>query len=36
MVLDCALGCRSWIDILIALRLLFNLSLLILWLEIGH
>jgi hypothetical protein len=36
MILDCALGCRSWIDTLVALTLLSDLSLLILWLEIGR
>jgi hypothetical protein len=36
MILDYALGCRSWNDILVALRLLSGLFLLILWLEIGH
>jgi hypothetical protein len=34
MILACALGCRSSIATLIALRLLFDLSLLTLWLEI--
>jgi hypothetical protein len=36
MILDCALGCRSWIDTLVALRLFSDLSLLILWLDIGR
>jgi hypothetical protein len=36
MILDCALGCRSWIDTLVALRLLSDLPLLFLWLEIGR
>jgi hypothetical protein len=36
MILDCALGCRSWIDTLVALRLLSDLSLLTLWLELGR
>jgi hypothetical protein len=36
MILDCALGCRSWIDTLVALRFLSNLSLLVVWIEIGH
>jgi hypothetical protein len=36
MILDCALGCRSWIDTLVALRLFSDLSLPILWLEIGR
>jgi hypothetical protein len=35
MILDCALGCRSWIDTLVALRLLSELFLMVLWLEIG-
>jgi hypothetical protein len=35
VILDCALGHRSWIDTLVALRLLSYLSLLILWLDIG-
>jgi hypothetical protein len=36
MILGCALGYRSWIDTLVALELLSNLSLLTLLLEIGH
>jgi hypothetical protein len=36
MILDCALGRRSWIDTLVALRLLSCLSLLIIWLDIGR
>jgi hypothetical protein len=36
MILACALGYNSWIDTLVALRLLSYLSLLIIWLEIGH
>jgi hypothetical protein len=40
MILDCALGCRSWIDTLVTLELLSNLSILTLWLtlwlEIGR
>jgi hypothetical protein len=36
MNLNYALGCRNWIDTLVALRLLSDLSLLTLWLEIGH
>jgi hypothetical protein len=36
MILDCVLSCRSWLDTLVASRLLSNLSLLILWIEIGH
>jgi hypothetical protein len=36
MILDCVLGCRSWIDTLVALRFLSELSLLILWLDIGR
>jgi hypothetical protein len=36
MILDCALGGRSWIDTLDALELLSNLSLSTLLLEIGH
>jgi hypothetical protein len=36
MILDCALGCRTLIDTLVALCLLSDLSLLIIWLEIGH
>jgi hypothetical protein len=35
MILDYALGCRSWIDTLVALGLLFDLFLWILLLEIG-
>jgi hypothetical protein len=36
MILGCALGYRSCIDSLDALRLLSDLSLLIIWLEIGR
>jgi hypothetical protein len=36
MILDFALGCMSWIDTLVALRFLSDLSLLVLWLEIGR
>jgi hypothetical protein len=36
MILDYALGYRSWIDILVALRRLFDPSLLILLLEIDR
>jgi hypothetical protein len=36
MILDCALGCRSWIDTLVVLRYLSDLSLLALWLEVGR
>jgi hypothetical protein len=36
MIIDCALGYRSWIDTLVVLRLLSNLSLFTLLLEIGH
>jgi hypothetical protein len=36
MILDCALGCKSSINTLVALRLLSDLFLLILWLEIGR
>jgi hypothetical protein len=36
MILGCALGYRSWCDTLVALRQLFDLSLLTLLLEIGR
>jgi hypothetical protein len=36
MILDCALGYRSWIEVVVALDSLSNPPLLILWLEIDH
>jgi hypothetical protein len=36
MIFNFALCCRSWIDTLVALRFLSNLSLLVLCLEIGR
>jgi hypothetical protein len=34
MILTCALNCRSWMDVVVALGLLSNPPLLVLWLEI--
>jgi hypothetical protein len=36
MILACALSCTSWMDVVVALDLLFDPPLLIIWLKIGR